>query len=117
MTAAQQGLTRIQNNTGAVPQGQVHVFIYASQQDLLGSMLFPQQWEGGVTFEGYDVIAIGVATSDLSFGQRAVPHELTHWVVHQITFNDYGADLPTWLDEGLATYGEGQLNPALSGSS
>ena len=24
--------------------------------------------------------------------------------MHQITFNDYGAGLPTWLDEGLATY-------------
>jgi hypothetical protein len=31
--------------------------------------------------------------------------------VGQVTFNDYGAGLPTWLDEGLATYGEGQLNP------
>jgi hypothetical protein len=107
MTAAQQGLTRIQNDTGAIPQGQVHIYIYGSQQDLLGSMLFPQPWEGGVTFEGYNAIAIAVAPVDLSFGQRAVPHELTHWIVHQITFNNYGAGLPVWLDEGLATYGEG----------
>jgi hypothetical protein len=111
MTAAQQGLTRIQNDTGAIPQGHVHIYIYGSQQDLLGSMLFPQQWEGGVTFGGYDTIAIAVAPTDLSFGQRVVPHELTHWIVNQLTFNNYGAGLPTWLDEGLATYGEGP-NPA-----
>jgi hypothetical protein len=112
MDAAQQGLSRIENNTGAVPRGQVNVYIYGSQQDLLGSMLFPQQWEGGVTFEGYNAIAIGVSPNNLDFGVRAVPHELTHWIVGQLTFNDYGAGLPTWLDEGLATYGEGQLNPS-----
>jgi hypothetical protein len=111
MTAAQQGLQRIENNTGAVPQGHVCIYIYASAQDLQGAQLFAQQWEGGVTFSGFDIIAIGVSPNDLAFGQRAVPHELTHWIVHQITFNDYGAGLPTWLDEGLATYGEGSLSP------
>jgi Peptidase MA superfamily len=111
MTAAQQGLLRIENDTGASPVGQVHVFIYGSQQDLLNSLLFPQQWEGGVTFEGFNSIAVAVSPDQLDFGMRAVPHELTHWIVGQLTFNDYGAGLPTWLDEGLATYGEGQLNP------
>ncbi len=111
MAAAQQGLQRIENDTGAVPQGHVRIYIYASARDLQGSQLFPQQWEGGVTFSGYDIIAIGVSPSDLAYGQRAVPHELTHWAVGQITFNNYGADLPTWLDEGLATYGEGSLSP------
>jgi hypothetical protein len=111
MTAALQGLQRIETNTGAVPQGNVRIFIYASAQDLQSAQLFAQEWEGGVTFSGYDIIAIGVSTSQLSYGQRAVPHELTHWIVGQITFNEYGAGLPTWLDEGLATYGEGTLSP------
>lgn len=111
MNAAQQGLQRIENNVGAIPKGSVKIYIYASAQDLQSAQLFAQPWEGGVTFAGFNVIAIGVSPSQLSFGERAVPHELTHWIVHQITFNDYGADLPTWLDEGLATYGEGTLNP------
>ena len=111
MTAAQQGLQRIENDTGATPQGHVRIYIYASAQDLQGAQLFPQQWEGGVTFPGFNIIAIGVSPSQLDFGQRAVPHELTHWIVGQITFNNYGAGLPTWLDEGLATYGEGTLSP------
>ncbi len=111
MTAAQQGLKRIEDNTGAQPQGTVSIYIYASAQDLQGAQLFAQPWEGGVTFAGYDIIAVGVPTSQLAYGQRAVPHELTHWIVGQITFNDYGAGLPVWLDEGLATYGEGTLSP------
>lgn len=110
MTAAQQGLQRIESNTGAEPQGNVRIYIYASAQDLQGAQLFAQEWEGGATFAGYGIIAIGVQTNQLSFGQRAVPHELTHWVVGQITFNNYGAGLPTWLNEGLATYGEGTLS-------
>jgi hypothetical protein len=112
MSAAQDGLKRIEDNTGAVPAGSVVIYIYASVQDLQSAQLFAQEWEGGATFTGYNIIAIAVPTNQLSYGERAVPHELTHWLVHQITFNNYGADLPTWLDEGLATYGESTtLNP------
>ena len=107
MAAAQQGLHRVEDNTGAQHQGTVRIYIYASASDLQGAELFAQAWEGGVTFAGFDVIAVGVATSQLDYGLSAVPHELTHWIVHQITFNNYGAGLPVWLDEGLATYGEG----------
>ncbi len=109
MTAAQQGLQRIQTAIGLTPQGHVSVYIYGSTSDLQGALLFAQQWEGGVTFEGFNIIAIGVATNQLSFGEGAVPHELTHWAVHQVTFNNYGAGLPTWLDEGLATYIQGSV--------
>ncbi len=44
-----------------------------------------------------------------SWGKTAVPHELTHWVIGQITHNNYGAGLPRWLDEGLAVYSEGPI--------
>jgi hypothetical protein len=104
MTAAQQGLQKIEQDIGATPEGHVRIYIYASAQDMQGATLFPEAWEGGVTFEGYNTIAIGVSTSQLDFGEGAVPHELTHWVIHHLTFNSYGAGLPTWLDEGLATY-------------
>ncbi len=114
LNAAQQGLGRIQNDTGATPQGRVRIFIYASAQELQGAMMFPQKWEGGATFQGYDVIAIGVPTTQLDYGKRVVPHELTHWIVGQLTLNDYGAGLPTWLEEGLATYGEGVISPDYS---
>jgi len=109
MSAAQQGLQRIQNELGLMPQGHVSIYIYASTSDLQGALLFAQPWEGGVTFQGFDIIAIGVATNQLSFGESAIPHELTHWAVHQVTFNDYGAGLPPWLDEGLATYIQGTV--------
>ena len=111
MEAAQQGLSTIEQDVGAIPEGNVRIYIYASAADLQAAQLFAPTWEGGVTFVGYDIIAVGVATSQLGYGQRAVPHELTHWIVGQLTSNSYGAGLPVWLDEGLATYGEGDVNP------
>ena len=104
MTSAQQGLQKIENDIGVIPQGKVRIYIYGSTQDMLAAQLFPPQWEGGVTFQGFDVIAIGVATNQLSYGVDVIPHELTHWATGHLVFNSYGAGLPTWLDEGLATY-------------
>ncbi|MEW6033487.1 MAG: peptidase MA family metallohydrolase [Chloroflexota bacterium] len=111
LASAQQALQRLSADTGASPPGKVGIYVYASAADLRGALLFPQEWTGGVAFVSYNIIAIGIPTSALSWGKRAVAHELTHWVVGGLTFNSYGAGLPTWLEEGLATYGEGDMSP------
>jgi hypothetical protein len=86
----------------------VKIYVYADSNDLQGSMIFPQEWTGGVAFTRYGIVAIGIAPGDLDWGSRAIAHELTHLVIHQVTFNPYGG-LPTWLDEGLAMKSEGKL--------
>jgi hypothetical protein len=110
MAATQQALTRLAENTGAELESPVSLYIYASANDLQGSMIFPQEWTGGVSFTRYGIIAIGIAPNfvDLEWGKRAVAHELTHLVIQQVTFNPYN-ELPTWLDEGLAMVAEGEL--------
>ena len=108
MLAAQQALARLAEDTGAYPQKPVRIYVYANSYDLQGAMIFPQEWTGGVAFTRYGIIAIGIAPDNLSWGKRAVAHELTHLVIHQMTFNPY-TGLPTWLDEGLAKYTEGVL--------
>ena len=35
-------------------------------------------------------------------------HELAHLLLAEVTFNCFGR-LPTWLNEGLAVYSEGDL--------
>lgn len=106
MTSAQQGLTGLEQSTGAHLIRPVRVFIYGSAQDLLGAMIFPQEWTGGATYPQYSTIVIGIATSQLDWGKGAMVHELAHMVNYQITRNPYSG-LPTWLDEGLATYAQG----------
>ena len=110
MDAAQQALGRLSENSGASLEKPASIYIYASANDLQGSMIFPQEWTGGVAFSQHSTIAIGIAptTSDIAWGKRAIAHELTHLVVHQVIHNPYN-DLPVWLDEGLAMSSEGGL--------
>lgn len=111
MDDVQQALSRLAENTGAELEKAVSLYIYASTADLQGSMIFPQEWTGGVAFTEYGIITIGITpdSSGLDWGKGAVAHELTHLVVNQLTFNPYNA-LPTWLDEGLAMVSEGALD-------
>ena len=110
MLTAQQALRRLTESTGAYLEKPVNIYIYASAQALQGAMIHPQEWTGGVAFTRYGVIVIGIAPNNLSWGKRAMTHELAHLVVHQMTLNPYGG-LPTWLDEGLAVYAEGVPEP------
>jgi hypothetical protein len=113
MTACQQALERLAEDTGAYLEKPVSIYIYASARDLRGAMIFPQEWTGGVAFTEHSIIAIGVPPGELDWGKRALAHELGHMVTHQITFSPYGAFLPIWLDEGLAMHAEGEPDPDL----
>ena len=108
MLSAQQALIQLAEDTGAELEKPVKLYIYTNAQDLRGAMIYPQEWTGGVAFTRYGTLAIGIAPDNLSWGKRAITHELTHLVIHQMTLNPYN-DLPTWLDEGLAMYTEGVL--------
>lgn len=110
MDACEEGLVRLTEDIGAYPQRAIEIYIYASTDDLRGAMIFPQEWTGGVAYTEFSTIAIGISPMRLEWGRRALVHELTHLVVHQATFGPYGR-LPTWLDEGLAMYNEGELEP------
>jgi hypothetical protein len=113
MSTAQQSLVKLDDDTGASPETTINIYIYGSTKDLQGSMIFPQEWTGGVAFTEFNIIAIGIAPSNLEWGQGAMTHELTHVVISQITSNPY-SDLPVWLNEGLAMYSEGLLSPQYS---
>ncbi|MBA7658699.1 hypothetical protein ES703_66658 [subsurface metagenome] len=110
MATAQQALARLAEDTGAELEKPTKLYIYANSQDLQGAMIYPQEWTGGVAFTRHGIMAIGIAPANLDWGKRAIAHELTHLVIHQMTFNPY-IDLPTWLDEGLAMHTEGLLEP------
>src|SRR4030042_216646 len=76
-------------------------------------MIFPREWTGGVAFTEYSTIAIGISAQNLDWGKKALAHELGHMITHQITFSPYGANLPTWLDEGFAMHAEGELDASM----
>jgi hypothetical protein len=117
MSATQDALSRLAAETGAALENPVSIYIYANSTDLQGSMIYPQEWTGGVAFVRYGIIAIGISptTMSIDWGKRVIAHELTHLVVEQVTFNPYN-DLPTWLDEGLAMNSEGELEDQFVGA-
>jgi hypothetical protein len=112
MDACQKGLARLTQDIGTYPERPIKIYIYASTSDLQGAMISSNEWSGGVAFTDFGIIAISISPSELDWGKGALVHELTHLVVRQATFSPYG-QLPLWLDEGLATYNEGELDSVL----
>jgi hypothetical protein len=114
MAAAQTALTKMADNAGAELESDVKLYIYGSAADLQGAMINPQEWTGGVAYSQYGTIAIGInPATELEWGKRTISHELTHLVNYQVTANPYNS-LPTWLDEGLAMFSEGELDPTFA---
>jgi hypothetical protein len=111
MVAVQQALVTVAQNSGAELKNPVKLYIYASSADLVGALIFAQDWTGGIAFSEYGIMAIGIGTSpsEIAWGKSTISHELTHLVVHQVIFNPYNG-IPTWLDEGLAMVSEGTLD-------
>ena len=112
--AGEDALSLLEDDIGAKPERTIEVYVYGSTQDLQGSLIFPQEWTGGLAFTEYGIVALGISTEQLGWGEGAMAHEMAHLVVHQATMNGYGIDLPTWLDEGLAMYAEGPLSHDLA---
>ncbi|MBN2076145.1 MAG: peptidase MA domain-containing protein [Dehalococcoidales bacterium] len=108
LLAATDGLDKLYESTGAGITDPVDIYIYENSSDLQSAMIFPQTWTGGVAYPSYNCIAIGIETANTDWGLRTIVHELTHLVIHRMTYNPY-LDLPVWLDEGLAMYMEGPL--------
>jgi hypothetical protein len=115
MQATQDALTRLSGSTGATIKDPIRLYIYANSTDLQGSMIFAQDWSGGVAFTRYGCIAIGISGSNIDWGKGAIAHELTHLITEQMTLNPYNG-IPTWLDEGLAMYNQGSLDPTFTSS-
>jgi hypothetical protein len=115
MAATQEGLTRLASYTSAQLTKPVKLYIYASATDLQGALIFPTEWTGGVTYTNYRAIVIGIAPNNLTWGKRAITHELTHLVIGLMTLNPYNG-MPFWLNEGLAMYNEGPLEANFTSS-
>ena len=84
------------------------VFAYGSAADVQGAILFAQAWTGGLAFGSHNIVLITVNPDEFERDLPGVVHELAHLLVGEVTFNCFGG-LPTWLNEGLAVYAEGDL--------
>jgi len=117
LTAGTKALRRLQDDMGVTMEKPIKIYVYETSKHM--------QQAVASRSEGYDarVVTLGMVVSEdtmLLLGSHrdarlTIAHELSHLVVGQATRNPY-ADIPRWLDEGLAMYAEGEL-PASNRSS
>lgn len=110
LAAATDGIARLAKLTGVRPQSPIDLYIYGTSQQMQDAILYEPSWAGGVAYPANNITIIGIGPAYLDWGRRTVVHELTHLIVGQITFS-CGENVPTWLDEGIAVYAEGGLDP------
>jgi hypothetical protein len=110
-TAATQALKRLSQDVGVSTDSPVDIYIYANSNDLQAAILYAPSWVGGQAFSGNNIVIIGISPDELDWGKSTEAHELTHVLVGHLTFSCLGF-IPTWLNEGLAMYGEGGLQAA-----
>ena len=107
--AAYNGLQFNETNSGLKPDAPIDIYIYAHTEDLREATLYEPAWTGGQAYPEQNVVIVGISPADLEWGRDTIVHELTHVLVGHFTFSCLG-DVPTWLNEGLAVYSEGELD-------
>lgn len=110
LDAAENGLEFNRTKSGLTAEAPIDLYIYAGTNDLRDAILYEPSWTGGQAFPDHDIVILGISQSDLDWGRNAIVHELTHVLVGHLTFSCLGG-VPTWLNEGLAVYSEGGLDP------
>ena len=109
LDAAQGGLTLLKKDAGLVPDSPIDLYIFGSTNDMKDAILYEPSWTGGQAFPEQNIVILGISQAELDWGRSSIVHELTHVLVGHLTFSCLG-DVPTWLNEGLAVYSEGQLD-------
>lgn len=92
---------------------QLDVYVYPSMGDLqAGLLLGGQAWTAGHAEPSLGVVLVSAAPDNegLLGLERSLPHELTHILLYERMKGAY-ANLPPWLNEGLATLAEGDPDP------
>jgi hypothetical protein len=102
--------TRLEDDIGAQLEDHINIYIYADTDDMREAILFEPGWTGALAFPSSGIVIIGVNESNLDWGLDTIAHELAHVIVGSAVSHCYSV-LPRWLDEGLAVYAEGVLDP------
>jgi hypothetical protein len=104
--SAVKSLADLATATGLRTDKPIDLYIYADTTDMRDAVLYEPGWTGGLAYADHNIVLIGIAPDQIDWGKRTEAHELTHVLVGQLTFSCL-SDIPTWLAEGLAVFGEG----------
>ena len=110
LSAGLEGLERNEKQAGLKADSPIDLYVYPNYDDLRDAILYESSWVGGRAFPDENIVIMGTSGSDSNWDQSTVIHELTHVLVGHLTFSCLSY-VPQWLNEGLAVYSEGPLDP------
>jgi hypothetical protein len=108
-------MARNAQDAGLTTEDPVDIYVYPNYNDLKDAILYEPSWTGGQAFSDQNIVIMGTSGSNSGWDESTVIHELTHVLVGHFTFSCLG-DVPQWLNEGLAVYSEGPLDPQFQNS-
>lgn len=111
LASGMEGLRRNREQAGMTPDVPVDIFVYPNYDDMRDAILYEPQWTGGLAYSDFSIIIMGIS-GDANWDQDTIIHELTHILVGRNAFTCVGF-IPTWLNEGLAVYSEGELDGSM----
>lgn len=104
------GLEFNATQSGLTTEAPIDLYVYPNYEDMRDAILYEPSWTGGMAFSEHNIVIMGTSSgADTDWDRDTVVHELTHVLVGHLTFSCLG-DVPTWLNEGLAVYSEGELD-------
>ncbi|MDD2921944.1 MAG: peptidase MA family metallohydrolase [Anaerolineales bacterium] len=109
LDAGVEGLRRNKDQAGLAADAPIDLFVYPNYNDMKDAILYEPSWTGGMAFPEHNVVIMGISSSDTTWDKNTVIHELTHVLIGHFTFSCIGS-VPTWLNEGLAMFSEGELD-------
>ena len=109
LDAGVEGLRRNKEQAGLVTDAPINIYIYPNYNDMKDAILYEPSWTGGMAFSEHNIFIMGISSQDMTWNKNAVIHELTHILIGHFTFSCIGT-VPTWLNEGLAMFSEGELD-------
>ncbi len=110
LDAGMEGLDRNEKDAGLTTDAPINIYVYPNYDDLREAILYESSWVGGRAFPNENIVIMGTSGTDSGWDESTVIHELTHVLVGHLTFSCLGY-VPQWLNEGLAVYSEGPLDP------
>ncbi len=113
LDVAEQGLQRIQEFLPLTLEGKIDIYAYANAEEMRETLQASgKNWVSAHTDPDLGVMVVSLPTvpEQRLEMERQIPHELMHIMLFQKLGPGY-TNLPTWLNEGLASMSELSPNP------